>query len=79
MKLKSRAITEEFIFRLVRKHNERIVDALRRALKILRQEPDGCSNEHIDEALQMLEQLRPLFKPWIHLKPKDQTNFNQDG
>ena len=76
VKLRSRAITEECIVRLIQKHNDRTLEALRRALKLLGEDSDRSSEQQIQEAILMLEQLRPVFRPWVHLKPKDQTNVD---
>ena len=72
VKLRSRELTGQCIFRLVQQHNERVVEVLRRALEVLSEEPQADSEEDLNDALILLEGLRPIFKPWIHLKPKDQ-------
>ena len=73
VKLKSREITEQCVLRLVQKHNERVVRVLLRALEILREESKTDPKADLTEAVLMLEQLRPAFRPWVHLKPGDQT------
>ena len=72
VKLRSRELTAQCIFRIVRNHNERAVQVLMRALEILGDESTQSSEESLSEAILMLEGLRPLFKPWVHLRPKDQ-------
>lgn len=72
VKLRSRNLTAQCVFRLVRKHNERVVQVLLRALEVLSEESQAGPDEDLSEAIVMLEGLRPLFKPWVHLKPKDQ-------
>lgn len=68
VKLRSREITGRCVFRIMQKHNERILQVLLHALKILHNE---SSAEDINEIILMLEGLQPLFKPWVHFKPKD--------
>jgi len=68
VKLRSREITAQCIFRIVQKHNERVVEVLLRALEILKENSASDSDGDLAEAVLMLEGLRPLFKPWVHLK-----------
>lgn len=73
VKLRSREITEQGILRLVQKHNERTIQVLLRALEILREDSNTNSEAVLGEAILILEQLRPIFKPWTHLKRGNQT------
>ena len=70
VKLRSREITGQCVFRIVQKHNERIVQVLLRALEVLNEEPQEAADEDLNEAILMLEGLRPLFKPWTQLRTK---------
>lgn len=69
IKLRSREITEQCVLHLVRKYNEGLVQALRRAWEILQDdsEQDACGD--LGEAILMLEEVRPALTPWVHLKP----------
>ena len=72
VKLRSRDLTARCVFRILRRHNERIVQVLLRAMEVLAEESKAGPDEDLSEGIVMLEGLRPLFKPWVHLKPKDQ-------
>jgi hypothetical protein len=71
IKLQSREITKKSILRLVQAHNQRIVQAMLRAIEILREDSAGDPDDDLLEAVLLLEQLQPVFKPWSHLKSKD--------
>lgn len=76
VKLRSRPITEQCVLRFVQTHNERVVQVLLRALEILREDPETRSEKKLSEAVLMLEELRPAFKPWVHLNPDDPDSEN---
>ena len=71
VKLRSRHLPAQCVVRIVQKHNERIVQVLRRAIEVLAEESNGRPDEDLHETILMLEGLRPLFKPWVHLNPED--------
>jgi hypothetical protein len=71
IKLRSRHITEQCVLRFVQKHNERIVQVLLRALQILGSDHRGRSDRNLSEAVEMLEELRPALKGWVHLDTND--------
>lgn len=73
VKLRSRKITVACVRRMLQKHNERILQTLQRAAELAEQDSDPERNNNLTEAIQMLDWLRPFFKPWINLGPKDQT------
>lgn len=73
VKLRSREITVQSVRRIVQKHNERIVQLLARAMELSQEGPGSDTDEDLNEAILMLEGLRPFLKPWTHLRQKDQT------
>jgi len=73
IKLRSREITEECLLKLIRSHNERIVEALFLAWEVFRNDPDSKSHGELRNAIQMLAELRPVFSSWTHV-PTDRND-----
>ena len=69
VKLRSREITEESVLHLVRKYNEYLVRALRRAWEILQDDTGSHPSDDLSEAILLLEEVKPALTPWVHLKP----------
>jgi hypothetical protein len=68
VKLRSREVTEECVLHLVRKYNEDLVRALRRAWEILQDDTEPHSGD-LGEAILILEEVKPALTPWVHLRP----------
>jgi hypothetical protein len=58
VKLRSREITERCVLRLIRSHHERVIEALCRAVEILREDPSFEGKGELSHAIQMLSALR---------------------
>jgi len=69
IKLRSREITPHHVLVIFRKHNERIAKILMKASEVLNGDSGTGSSTVLDEAVQMIEVLRPAFNPWVHFRP----------
>lgn len=68
IKLRSLEISPAAVRQIVQSHNRRVLQALLAASRILREHADHEAEHEIEEAIQMLEDLKPALKSWNHLQ-----------